>query len=54
MRINVSLVPGDGQPFIIGHEAAGIVMEVGEGVTHVKPGEVMASFFISFFWFEYN
>jgi len=26
-------------PSILGHEAAGIVESVGEGVTHVKPGD---------------
>jgi Zn-dependent alcohol dehydrogenase len=26
-------------PFVIGHEAAGIVQDVGPGVTHVKPGD---------------
>ena len=27
-------------PAILGHEGAGIVMEVGEGVTSVKPGDL--------------
>ena len=26
------------QPMVLGHEAAGVVHEVGEGVTHLKPG----------------
>lgn len=25
-------------PMVLGHEAAGIVHELGEGVTHLKPG----------------
>jgi len=25
-------------PMVLGHEAAGIVHQVGEGVTHLKPG----------------
>lgn len=28
----------------MGHEAAGIVHEVGEGVTHLKPGHILSSF----------
>ncbi|MDA8310642.1 MAG: S-(hydroxymethyl)mycothiol dehydrogenase [Actinomycetota bacterium] len=30
---------GDGFPFLLGHEAAGFVSEVGEGVEHVAPGD---------------
>lgn len=26
------------KPMVLGHEAAGVVHEVGEGVTHLKPG----------------
>jgi S-(hydroxymethyl)mycothiol dehydrogenase len=29
----------DGYPFLLGHEAAGTVESVGEGVTHVEPGD---------------
>ncbi len=29
----------DEYPFLLGHEAAGIVESVGEGVTHVRPGD---------------
>src|SRR5881397_4060849 len=29
----------DDFPFLLGHEAAGVVESVGEGVTHVKPGD---------------
>lgn len=29
-------------PFIVGHEAAGVVEKIGEGVTHVKPGQRIA------------
>ena len=29
----------DEYPFLLGHEAAGIVESIGEGVTHVKPGD---------------
>ena len=29
----------DDYPFLLGHEAAGFVAEVGEGVTHVAPGD---------------
>lgn len=36
-------------PMVLGHEAAGIVHQVGEGVTHLKPGQIyMASFIIPF------
>src|SRR5258708_29703710 len=27
-----------GKPLVMGHEGAGVVIEVGEGVSHVKPG----------------
>ena len=30
---------GDDYPYLLGHEAAGIVEEVGEGVTEVAPGD---------------
>lgn len=30
---------GDDFPFLLGHEAAGVVDKVGEGVTHVEPGD---------------
>ena len=30
-------------PLVLGHETAGIVQEVGEGVTHVKPGDHVVS-----------
>jgi Zn-dependent alcohol dehydrogenase len=39
---DVNVVKGDERaqlPIILGHEAAGIVEEVGEGVTHIKPGD---------------
>ena len=26
-------------PMVLGHEASGLVVEVGEGVTHLQPGE---------------
>ena len=26
-------------PMVMGHEASGLVVEVGEGVTHLQPGE---------------
>ena len=26
------------KPMVLGHEASGVVSEVGEGVTHLKPG----------------
>ena len=29
-------------PMVLGHEAAGVVSEVGEGVTHVKVGDRVA------------
>ncbi len=38
-------------PMVLGHEAAGIVHQVGEGVTHLKPGNCFKhhkSFFIYF------
>ncbi len=31
----------DDFPFLLGHEAAGVVESVGEGVTHVAPGDVV-------------
>lgn len=31
-------------PMVLGHEAAGVVHEVGEGVTHLKPGETSDNF----------
>ncbi|WAL41685.1 S-(hydroxymethyl)mycothiol dehydrogenase [Brevibacterium sp. BRM-1] len=30
---------GDDFPYLLGHESAGYVSEVGEGVTHVRPGD---------------
>ena len=33
-------------PMVLGHEAAGIVHEVGEGVTHLKKGITNNSFYI--------
>ncbi|NDK32554.1 zinc-binding dehydrogenase [Nesterenkonia haasae] len=33
-------------PAVLGHEVSGIVREVGEGVTHVKPGDRVACSFI--------
>lgn len=33
-------------PLVLGHEAAGIVVEVGEGVTHFQPGDCVLSSFI--------
>ena len=30
---------GDDYPYLLGHEAAGVVEEVGDGVTHVAPGD---------------
>lgn len=35
-RIGSLVFEGD---CIIGHEAAGVVLQCGEGVTHLKPGE---------------
>ena len=32
-------------PVILGHEGAGTVESVGEGVTHVKPGNFLKSLF---------
>jgi len=29
-------------PFVLGHEAAGVIVDVGEGVTNVKPGDRVA------------
>ncbi|MDL2213927.1 alcohol dehydrogenase catalytic domain-containing protein [Clostridia bacterium OttesenSCG-928-O13] len=29
-------------PYVLGHEAAGVILEVGAGVTSVKPGELVA------------
>ncbi len=29
-------------PFIVGHEAAGVIEKIGKGVTHVKPGQRIA------------
>lgn len=34
------------KPAVLGHEVSGIVREVGEGVTHVKPGDRVACSFI--------
>ena len=31
-------------PMVLGHEAAGIVSEVGEGVNHLKPGNTKITF----------
>lgn len=39
---DVNVVKGDERadlPIILGHEAAGTVEKVGEGVTHIKPGD---------------
>ncbi|WP_291049673.1 2,3-butanediol dehydrogenase [Herbiconiux sp.] len=33
---------GETVPVVLGHEMAGVVAEVGEGVTHVKPGDRVA------------
>lgn len=35
-------------PVVLGHEGAGVVESVGEGVTSVKPGEV--TFYFEGFW----
>jgi S-(hydroxymethyl)glutathione dehydrogenase/alcohol dehydrogenase len=38
---------GDGRwPMVIGHEGAGVVERVGEGVTHVRPGDRVALCFV--------
>jgi S-(hydroxymethyl)glutathione dehydrogenase / alcohol dehydrogenase len=38
---------GDGRwPMVLGHEGAGVVEEVGEGVTHVAPGDHVALSFV--------
>lgn len=39
--LTVKNLNGSGMPFpiVLGHEGAGIVEEVGEGVTHLKPGD---------------
>ena len=38
---------GDGHwPMVLGHEGAGVVEEVGEGVTHVAPGDHVAFCFV--------
>jgi threonine dehydrogenase-like Zn-dependent dehydrogenase len=37
-----SLVPDDNLPAILGHENAGVVVEVGTGVTQFKPGDRIA------------
>jgi S-(hydroxymethyl)glutathione dehydrogenase/alcohol dehydrogenase len=40
-------VLGDGRwPMVLGHEGAGVVEEVGEGVTHVRPGDPVAFCFV--------
>ncbi|GAB6018419.1 NAD/NADP dependent alcohol dehydrogenase [Chamberlinius hualienensis] len=39
--------PGKKLPFVLGHEGAGIVESVGEGVTSVKPGDKVLTLFIS-------
>lgn len=31
--------PGTNGPFIIGHEGSGTVVEIGNAVTHLKPGD---------------
>src|SRR3954447_20689735 len=33
---------GDGFPFLLGHEGAGIVERIGSGVTSVAPGDAVA------------
>ena len=30
-------------PMVLGHEASGLVLEVGEGVTHLQPGKCEGS-----------
>ncbi|MFZ4509107.1 MAG: alcohol dehydrogenase catalytic domain-containing protein [Fimbriimonas sp.] len=42
--LTVKNLNGNGMPFpiVLGHEGAGIVREVGEGVTHLKPGDPVA------------
>ncbi len=35
-------VPGSEQPFAIGHEGVGEVLEVGPGVTGIRPGDIVA------------
>jgi Zn-dependent alcohol dehydrogenase len=35
-------------PVILGHEGAGVVESVGEGVTSVKPGNVCVCVFVFF------
>ena len=38
---------GDGRwPMVLGHEGAGVVVETGEGVEHVRPGEEVAFSFV--------
>jgi alcohol dehydrogenase len=36
-----SSLPGEEQPFAIGHEAVGEVTEVGRGVTRLRPGDTV-------------
>ena len=38
---------GEGRwPMVLGHEGAGVVEAVGEGVTHVEPGDHVAFCFV--------
>ncbi|MEI6432611.1 MAG: alcohol dehydrogenase catalytic domain-containing protein, partial [bacterium] len=39
--LTVKVLNGNGMkfPIVLGHEGAGIVEAVGEGVTHLKPGD---------------
>src|SRR4026208_561535 len=39
--LTVNVLNGNGMPFpiVLGHEGAGIIEEVGEGVTHLKAGD---------------
>jgi Zn-dependent alcohol dehydrogenase len=39
-------LPKEAYPYILGHEAGGIVESIGEGVTTVKPGKYILGFII--------
>lgn len=48
-RSDLSVITGERQrvmPMVLGHESSGVVVEVGEGVTDLKPGDNVITYFV--------